>query len=73
MTNALKVIIKIIPISEITKPAIDKPLGVLNTPMKENRNPKNQTSQPINGSVPMKNPTNASTKPAVPIPFDLDC
>ena len=35
-------IMRIIPMQEIIRPAMDKPLGFLNTPINENKNPRNQ-------------------------------
>ncbi len=60
---------KIMPISEITNPAIDKPFGVLNTPTKEKIKPNNQRIQPKKGIQPKNIAIMASTNPAVPIPL----
>ncbi len=65
------VISKIIPIKEITKPAIDNPFGVLKTPTNEKIKPNNQRIQPKTGTHPRKIAIKARTKPAVPIPLDF--
>ena len=62
---------KIIPIKEITKPAIANPLGCLNTPTNDNISPNNQIIQPNTGTQPKKIAIKASTKPAVPMSFDF--
>ena len=68
--NAPTANIKIISaIREITKPAIAKPLGCLNTPMNEKISPSNQHNHPNTGTHEKINPTNANTNPAVPKPF----
>ena len=66
---------KIIPISEITKPAIANPRGVLKIPMAEKINPNIQIIHPKNGTHPRKIAINARINPAVPIPLELfsDC
>ena len=46
-TSATKIIRSII---EMIKPVIAKPRGLLNMPMKDSRNPRNQTTQPTPGS-----------------------
>jgi len=51
------------------KPAIAKPLGLLNTPINEKRNPKNQRIKFPIGSQQKQKAMIASTNPAVPIPF----
>lgn len=53
------------------KPAIAKPLGRLNRPIKENSEPKPQRMRFIIGSHTSKRLNNAMIKPAVPIPLDL--
>ena len=63
---------KKIPIKEIIKPAIAKPLGLLNTPIKDRRSPKNQIIQPNTGIHPKNRASNANTNPATPNPFDCD-
>ena len=65
-------IISIIPISEITKPAIAKPLGALNTPAKESISPKIHSIQSKIETLKKIKPINAKTKPLVPIPPFLD-
>ena len=65
-------IISIIPISEITKPAIAKPLGALNTHAKENISPKIQRIQSKIGTRKKIKPINVKIKPLVPIPPFLD-
>lgn len=61
---------KTIPIKDITSPAIDRPFGDLNTPIKEKISPNNHTIHPKIGIHPKNKPIKASTNPAVPIPFD---
>lgn len=56
---------------EMMTPAIASPRGCLNRPMNENMTERIHISQPIKGTQPMNTLTNDSTKPAVPIPFDL--
>jgi len=65
-------IIMIAPIKEIIKPTMANPLCLLNIPHKEKTNPNNHNIQFITGNQHNKSPSNASTNPAVPIPFD-DC
>lgn len=62
---------KIIPISEITSPAIANPLGSLKIPTNDKINPSNQSIQPKIGTQPKNIAIRARTKPAVPTPFDL--
>tara|TARA_Y100000766_G_C18767242_1_gene536547 strand:- start:473 stop:706 length:234 start_codon:yes stop_codon:yes gene_type:complete len=62
---------KTIPIKDITNPAIDKPLGLLNTPTEEKTRPNTQITQPKKGTQPKNKAINERTKPAVPIPFDF--
>lgn len=64
---AAKIIRSII---EMIKPVIAKPLGLLNMPMKESRNPRNQTTQLTPGSHDKIIAIRAKMNPVVPIPFD---
>jgi hypothetical protein len=64
--------ITIINIDEIIKPAIAKPRGLLNTPINENKIPKNQRIKFPIGSQQKQKAIIDNTNPAVPIPFDLD-
>lgn len=57
---------------DIIKPAIAKPLGLLKTPIKDRIIPINHSIQPIIGTQQKTKPSNAKTKPAVPMPFDLE-
>ncbi len=57
-------------IMEIRNPVTAKPRGDLNMPIKDKRNPKNQTIHPITGSHEKNNEIRANTKPAVPTPLD---
>ena len=61
-------------IKEIIKPAIARPLGALNTPIKENNKPRNHSTPPticMIGIQLKQTAINASIKPAVPNPFDF--
>ena len=51
-------------------PATAIPLGLLNNPIKEKRAPKNQIIQFTPGTQQKIAEIKASTKPAVPIPFE---
>lgn len=62
---------KIIPINDITNPAIDKPFGDLNTPTKDKISPNSHITQPKTGIHPKNKAIKASTNPAVPIPFEF--
>lgn len=59
------------PISEITTPAIARPLGALNNPIQDKINPTNHTNHPKKGIQLTKIASNDIIKPAVPIPFEL--
>jgi len=59
----------IIPISEITNPAIAIPFGFLNIPTKDKTNPNIHIIHPITGIQPKKIAIKDITKPAVPIPL----
>lgn len=61
---------KIIPIKEITNPAMANPLGGLNIPQAEKISPSNQIIQPKKGTQPKNKAIKASTKPAVPNPLE---
>ena len=58
---------------EIIRPAMESPLGCLNTPINENMNPRGPKIQPMmvptTGIQLMTNAINARTNPAVPMPF----
>lgn len=54
---------KIMPIKEITKPAIANPLGSLNTPTNDKINPNNHNIQPNTGTHPRKTAIRAKTNP----------
>ena len=62
---------KIIPMSEITSPAIANPLGSLNMPTNDNIRPSNHRIHPKTGIQPKNIAIRARTKPAVPTPFDF--
>lgn len=66
-----KKIVIIRPIKEIISPAIDKDLGVMNTPINDNKAPTNHTIQPNIGIHPRNNPKIENTNPVIPTPFDL--
>lgn len=66
-TTTIKIIRSII---EMIKPVIAKPRGLLNMPMKDSRNPRNQTTQPTPGTHDKMREIRAKTNPAVPVPFD---
>ena len=66
-TSATKIIRSII---EMIKPVIAKPRGLLNMPMKDSRNPRNQTTQPTPGSHDRIRAIRDKTNPAVPVPLD---
>ena len=57
------------PIHETIRPAIDKPLGCLNTPTNEKIKPSNHKIQLRTGTQHNTNPNKAKMKPAVPMPF----
>jgi hypothetical protein len=57
-------------IDEITKPAIAKPLGFLNTPINENKNPRNHMITFATGAQHRRIESKANTKPAVPKPLE---
>ena len=67
---AKRKISKMIPIKEITRPAMAKPLGFLKTPIKESIIPRNHNNHPAKGIHPKKSAINAKTNPAVPVPLD---
>ena len=68
--NAPKIVKNtIIQMKEITKPAIERPFGRLNTPIKEKITPRIQRIQLRMGTQQKIRPIRANTKPAVPIPF----
>lgn len=50
-------------------PAIDKPLGDLNTPIKLSNAPKNHNNHHKTGIHHKNNANKANTKPAVPTPL----
>jgi len=58
--------------SEMTKPAMANPLGLLNNPMKEKMNPSNQKTMLTIGAQQKSKSRRAKIKPAVPIPL-LSC
>lgn len=66
-TSATKIIRSII---EMIKPVIAKPRGLLNMPMKDSRNPRNQTTHPTPGSHDRIRAIRDKTNPAVPVPLD---
>lgn len=70
MAPKIRIIIKI-PMNEITNPAMDNPLGDLNTPANEKITPKIHMIQPRIGIHPRNRPISAKTKPAVPMPFEF--
>lgn len=55
--------------SEMTRPAIAKPLGLLNIAIPDNINPTNHINQPITGTQLNKKAQSATMKPAIPNPF----
>ena len=59
------------PMIERIKPAMAKPLGALNIPINENSSPNAHTIMSTTGTQLTRNANKASTKPAVPNPFDL--
>lgn len=67
----MKVMRMMMPMKEMTRPAMAKPRGALNTPIKEKITPSNQRIQSRMGIQQRMRPMRARTKPAVPIPFDL--
>lgn len=66
-TSTTKIIRSII---EMIKPVIAKPRGLLNMPMKDSRNPRNQATQPTPGSHDRIREIRDKTNPAVPVPLD---
>lgn len=52
------------------KPVIAKPRGLLNMPMKDSMNPRNQTTQPTPGNHDRIRAIRDKTNPAVPVPLD---
>jgi len=54
---------------EITKPAIAKPLGFRNRPIKESSPPKKRTNQPKIGIQLVNKAISDNTKPATPSPL----
>lgn len=66
-TSATKIIRSII---EMIKPVIAKPRGLLNMPMKDSMNPRNQTTQPTPGNHDRIRAIRDKTNPAVPVPLD---
>ena len=65
--------IKITPMKDMTSPAIDNPLGDLNTPIKEKTTPRTHRIQPKMGIHPRNKATKAMINPAVPMPLDFFC
>lgn len=61
----------IIPLREMTNPAMAKPLGGWKSPAKEKIKPNNQTIQPTIGNHPTNKEMIERTNPAVPIPFEF--
>lgn len=61
------------PMSEITSPAMESPLGRLKTPIKEKISPSNHSIQPKTGTQQRNRPRRARMKPAVPMPLDFCC
>lgn len=61
------------PMKEIAKPAMDRPRGVLNTPIKENIAPNAHKIHPITGTHPKNMAKSAHTKPATPSPLLCCC
>lgn len=59
------------PIKEITRPAMAKPRGALNTPTKEKMAPSNHKIQSSTGTQQKMKASRAITKPAVPSPLLL--
>ena len=57
-------------IQDMIKPAMARPLGLLNRPMKENSIPRNHTTQLTPGIQHNISEINAMTNPAVPSPLD---
>ena len=62
-------IIRIMPIREITRPAIAKPLGFLNIPTIEKISPNNHKIHPRIGTHPRNSAIKAKTNPATPMPL----
>ena len=56
-------------INDIMNPAIAKPRGEKNKPIKERTKPKNQIIQPAIGTHPRSTPKMANTKPDIARPF----
>lgn len=54
------------------KPAMARPLGALNKPMKENKAPKNQKRKLAIGAQHKAKANIAKTKPAVPRPLERE-
>lgn len=68
-----KRIIRIIrSMNDIINPAIARPLGLLKIPTRDKIIPINHSIHPTIGTQQNMRPSNASTNPAVPIPFDLE-
>lgn len=65
--SAIKIIRSII---EMINPVIANPRGLLNIPIKDKRNPRNQIIQPTPGTHDRIREIRAKTNPAVPVPFD---
>ena len=57
-------------INEITRPAMAKPFGFLNTPINENNNPKNHMIMLAMGAQHRINESKANTNPAMPKPLE---
>ncbi len=62
----------IMPINDRMKPAMARPLGALNKPMKENKAPKNQIRKLAIGAQHKAKANIAKTKPAVPRPLERE-
>lgn len=56
---------------EKRKPTIAPPLGLLNNPIKDRRNPRNHITHPSTGIQDVNRPMMANTNPAVPQPLLL--
>lgn len=65
------IIIRIKPIIDNIKPVMAIPLGALNNPINENKNPRNHITKLTTGAQETISPKIANMNPAVPIPLDL--
>ena len=61
-----------IPMNEMIKPTIAKPLGALKSPMNENNAPRNHTMMSSTGTQQTNNARRAKTNPAVPKPLERE-